>query len=162
MRTKLFLALLATGVLSAALVMPAAAQQPMVGRHKKKAQDNQQQQPTFAQPDMTFPVGAHWTVSTINDKPVPGDAELTLSIDSNDRGTGFSGCNTWSATLKPIQGQRLAMGSVALTGKTCPPAVIQLEHQFLGILHSGPYWSLEGSDLVVKSQFGVLRFSRGI
>ncbi|WP_158554822.1 META domain-containing protein [Methylovirgula sp. 4M-Z18] len=162
MRTKLFLALLTTGLL-AAFALPAAAQDAtIVGRHKKKAQQEQPQQPTFAQPDQTFPVGAQWTVSEINGKPVPGDAELTLSIDGNDRGTGFSGCNTWSSTLKPIQGQRLAMGSVALTSKTCPPAVTQIEHVYLGILHSGPYWSIDGSDLIVKSQYGVLRFKRGI
>ena len=87
-----------------------------------------------------------------------------MAIDEALRGSGNSGCNTWSATLYPVKGQHLAMGPVALTKKTCTPDLTNFERMFLGILHSGPTWDLQGSTLTIKTQDGknALVFERGL
>ena len=107
-----------------------------------------------------FPTKMNWNLSEINGKGVP--AEATLVIDDNYRGTGTSGCNTWSASLYPVKGHKLAMGPVAQTKKSCTADVMQFERLYLGILHSGPTWDQVGYTLTVKSPGGTLTFRRGL
>ena len=107
-----------------------------------------------------FPTKMNWTLANVNGKTVPSEA--TMTIDENFRGTGVSGCNTWSAALYPVKGHKLMMGPVAQTKKACPNDVMTFERQFLGILHSGPTWEQTGYTLTVKSQGGTLVFNRGL
>ena len=123
----------------------------------KKPKDPASDKPVYETP---FPEGISWTLIEMNGKAVSGDAP-SLKLDENKRGSGFSGCNTFSAALYPVRGQRLAMGPVAMTRKACPPAQMLFERQYLGILHSGPSWSLAAQDLIVKGKAGSLRFKRG-
>lgn len=116
--------------------------------------------PKAEQYESPFPTKMNWTLSEINGKSPP--AEATLNIDDNYRGTGTSGCNTWSAALYPVKGHKLAMGPVAQTKKACAADVMQFEHLYLGILHSGPTWDQTGYTLTVKSQGGTLTFRRGL
>jgi heat shock protein HslJ len=113
------------------------------------------------QPEKRFPYNAQWTLREVNGKPVPSGVEATLTIDQNNRGAGISGCNNWSSPMLPIPGQRLAMGAIAQTRRTCPPAAMAFERSFLLTLHSGPKWDLVGSDLVVQTPQTTLRFRRG-
>lgn len=112
--------------------------------------------------EKTYPTRVTWALKSLNDKPVPRDADITLMIDDNFRGTGFGGCNYWSATIYPVRGQRLAAGPVATTKKQCPPAVMQIERAFLIGVHSGPEWDLVGPELVLKGKGGTLRFERAL
>ena len=107
-----------------------------------------------------FPTKMTWNLANLNGKAPP--AEATLRIDENFRGTGVSGCNTWSAALYPIRGRRLAMGPVAQTKKSCAADLMQFERQYLTVLHSGPTWEQTGYTLTVKSQAGTLVFNRGL
>lgn len=107
-----------------------------------------------------FPTKMTWVLSNANGKAPP--AEATMMIDENFRGTGVSGCNSWSATLFPVKGHKLAMGPIALTKKTCPNELVAFERLFLTVLHTGPTWDLQGSTLTVKSQAGTLVFDRGL
>lgn len=107
-----------------------------------------------------FPTKMTWNLSDVNGKPAP--AEATLQIDENLRGSGASGCNTWSASLYPVKGKRLAMGPIAQTKKACANDLLSFERTFLGILHSGPTWDQTGYTLTVKSQAGTLVFKRGL
>lgn len=112
--------------------------------------------------DKTYPTKITWALKSLNNKPVPREADITLMIDDNFRGTGFGGCNYWSATIYPVRGQRLAAGPVAVTKKQCTPAVMQLERSFLVGVHSGPAWDIEGPELVLKGQGGTMRFERAL
>lgn len=112
--------------------------------------------------EKTYPTKTTWSLKSLNNKPVPRDADITLMIDDNFRGTGFAGCNYWSATIYPMRGQRLASGPVATTRKQCPPAVMQLERAFLVGVHSGPEWDLVGPELVLKTKGATLRFERAL
>ena len=151
-------------ILAAAAVAASLAAQPALAQKKKKGQQQEQGQgekkdDKFAY-ESPFPTKATWQLRTINGKNPP--AEASLLIDENLRGTGSSGCNTWSATLYPIKGHRLAMGPVAMTKKSCTPEVNTFERAYLTVLRSGPTWDLQGSTLTVKSQYGELVYGRGL
>ena len=150
-------------ILAAMTIAAALAAQPALAK-KKKDQEQEQGQAQkkddkFAY-ESPFPTKATWQLRTINGKNPP--AEASLLIDENLRGTGSSGCNTWSATLYPVKGHRLAMGPVAMTKKNCSPEVNNFERAYLTVLRSGPTWDLQGSTLTVKSKYGELTYSRGL
>ena len=144
-------------------VAAALAAQPALAQKKKGQQQEQGQgekkDDKFAY-ESPFPTKATWQLRSINGKNPP--AEASLLIDENLRGTGSSGCNTWSATLYPIKGHRLAMGPVAMTKKSCSPEVNTFERAYLTVLRSGPTWDLQGSTLTVKSKYGELTYNRGL
>ena len=112
------------------------------------------QKVTTAEPE--FPINALWSLTDINGQAPPSGA--SLMIDGQLRGSGSSGCNTWSATIYPIKGQKLAMGPVMQTKKTCHPVVMAFELEYLTILHSGPTWNTERDTLTVNGATGTLVF----
>lgn len=153
------LAILAAAVVTAAsfAAQPALAQKKKKGQEQSEGAEKKDDKYTYESP---FPTKANWLLTTINGKNPPADASLL--IDENLRGSGSSGCNTWSATLYPIKGHKLAMGPVAMTKKTCSNDVNGFERAYLTVLRSGPVWDLKGSTLTVKSQYGELVFNRGL
>ena len=88
-RGALFLVL---GLSSVAACGAAVAQQ--------KPQGAQAPQPS--KEEKTFPKDSNWTLRAMNGKPLSPGLEATLKIDGQFRGSGFSGCNTWSATMWPL------------------------------------------------------------
>jgi heat shock protein HslJ len=97
-----------------------------------------------------FPTKASYELKSINGKPVPNDIIVTLIVDDAFRGSGNGGCNTWSATIYPVRGQRLAVGPVALTRKACDKMRMDIEHAFISILHASPTWNTSGSEMTLK------------
>jgi heat shock protein HslJ len=108
-----------------------------------------------------FPTETTFRLVELNGKPVPRGVEATLLIDTAFRGQGTSGCNTWSAALWPVRGQRLMGGGVNTTRRSCPAPVMAFERSYLAALLSGATWDIVRDDLVVKSPRGSLRFQRG-
>ena len=123
-------------------------------------QPNPQQKQTPKE-EKTFPKDSNWTLRSLNGKPVPAGMEATLRIDNQFRGAGFAGCNTFSATMWPVRGQRFAVGGIAVTKKACPPANMQCEQAYLNALFAGPTWDIVNGLLEVRSQAGSLSFARG-
>jgi heat shock protein HslJ len=142
--------------LAAVIALPASAQ----GRKPKAAPEQKQEQAQPGKYDKEFPTKATFNLKEINGKPPAGDASLL--IDGTLRGSGSSGCNTWSATIYPVKGQKLAMGPVVMTKKQCDAAVMAFEKEYLGILHSGPTWDTQGDTLTVKGPTGTLVFLRSL
>ncbi len=128
----------------------------------KKAGQPAEVPPLATEQEKRFPQKTNWSLMELDGKAPAGSEAPTLVIDDNMRGSGFSGCNTWSSALYPVRGQRLLMGSVALTRKACDPALMTLERSYLTILHSGPNWDLDSGFLVIKSKAGNLRFRPSI
>ena len=143
---RLFACLAALALLSGA---PALAQQQT---------PQQKQQP---KEEKTFPKDSNWTLRAINGKTLPAGMEATLTIDGQFRGSGFSGCNTWSATMWPVRNQRFAVGPVALTKKQCDAAKMAFERTYLVTLHNRSGWDLVNGMLEVKGASGSLSFARG-
>jgi heat shock protein HslJ len=109
-----------------------------------------------------FPLDQTWSLKELNGKPVPPGMDVSLKIDGTLRGSGFTGCNSWSATLYPVKDQHLAVGPYALTKKQCPKDVMQLELGFLSALVGNPEWDLVNGDLVIKGPRGALRLGRSL
>jgi heat shock protein HslJ len=109
-----------------------------------------------------FPLDQTWSLKELNGKPVPPGMDVSLKIDGSLRGSGFTGCNSWSATLYPVKDQHLAVGPYALTKKQCPKDVMQLELGFLSALVGNPEWDLVNGDLVIKGPRGALRLGRSL
>ena len=109
-----------------------------------------------------FPLDQTWSLRELNGKPVPDGLDASLKIDGNLRGSGFTGCNSWSATLYPVKDQHLAVGPFALTKKQCPKDVMAVELGFLSSLIGNPTWDLVNGDLVIKGPRGSIRLARSL
>jgi len=109
-----------------------------------------------------FPLDQTWSLRELNGKPVPEGLDASLKIDGAYRGSGFTGCNSWSATLYPVKDQHLAVGPFAITKKQCPKDVMAVELGFLSSLIGNPTWDLVNGDLVIKGPRGALRLARSL
>jgi heat shock protein HslJ len=109
-----------------------------------------------------FPLGQTWQLKELNGKPVSADLDVSFKIDSALRGSGFTGCNSWSATMYPIKDQHLAVGPFALTKKQCDKDTMAIEFGFLSGLLAQPTWDLVNGELVIKGPRGTLRLARSL
>jgi heat shock protein HslJ len=109
-----------------------------------------------------FPLDQTWSLRELNGKPVPPGLDISLKIDGTLRGSGYTGCNSWSATVYPVKDQHLAVGPFALTKKDCPKDIKALEVGFLSALLGSPAWDLVNGDLVIKGPRGALRLGRSL
>ena len=109
-----------------------------------------------------FPLDQTWSLRELNGKAVPADLDVSLKIDGALRGTGYTGCNTWSATMYPIKDQHLLVGPYALTKKKCDKDTTAIEFGFLSALLAQPTWDLVNGDLVIKGARGTLRLARSL
>jgi heat shock protein HslJ len=109
-----------------------------------------------------FPVDQTWSLRELNGKPVPAGVDVSLKIDGSFRGSGFDGCNSWSATMYPVKDQHLAVGPYALTKKQCAKDLMALEMGFLSGLLGSPEWDLVNGELVIKGPRGTMRLARSL
>jgi len=109
-----------------------------------------------------FPLDQTWQLKELNGKPVSADIDASLKIDGAYRGSGFTGCNSWSATIYPITDQHLAVGPYALTKKQCDKDTMAVEVGFLSALLGQPTYDLVNGELVIKGPRGTLRLARSL
>jgi len=110
----------------------------------------------------TFPLDQTWALREINNKAIPAGLDVSLKIDGSLRGSGYTGCNSWSATLYPVANQHLLVGPYALTKKQCGKDIQAVELGFLSALTGSPTWDLVNGDLVIKGPKGALRLARSL
>ena len=120
-----------------------------------------QSAPISQQQEKTFPLGASWSAVSMNGKPI-GDRRATLQVDQNLRGTGFGGCNTFSASAYPLRQQSFAVGPLALTKRSCDKGLSDFERSFLTALRATQKWDLVNGKLVLKGGAGELQFDRAL
>lgn len=120
-----------------------------------------QEAPAKPQQEKNFPFNASWTLLQMNGKPITGN-RATLKVDSNLRGTGFGGCNTFSASAYPLRQQAFAVGPIAVTKIACDKGAAAFERSYLLALRTARQWDLVEGRLVIKTGSGELRFERGI
>jgi heat shock protein HslJ len=109
-----------------------------------------------------FPLDQTWSLRELNGKPVPSTLDVSLKIDGALHGSGFAGCNSWSAVMYPIKDQHLAVGQYALTKKQCDKDTMAIETGFLSALLASPAWDLVNGELVIKGPRGALRLVRSL
>lgn len=148
--------------MAAPMLMPTDAQaqrrQQMPSREELAAP---QSAPIPQQQEKNFPLGAAWTVVSLNGKPV-SDRRATLMVDANLRGTGFGGCNTFSAAAYPLRAQGFAVGPLALTKRSCDKGLSEFERAYLTALRATQKWDLVEGKLILRGGAGELRFDRAL
>ncbi|PZU93040.1 MAG: heat-shock protein [Chelatococcus sp.] len=120
-----------------------------------------QSAPIPQQQEKNFPLGASWTVVALNGKPV-GERKATLIVDQNLRGTGFGGCNTFSAAAYPLRQQAFVVGPIAMTKRACDKGVQEFERAYLTALRATRNWDLVNGRLVLKGGAGEVTLSRSL
>lgn len=108
-----------------------------------------------------FPLGQTWTAVSLNGKSF-GGTRPSLQVDENLRGTGYAGCNTFSATTYPLRQQNFATGPVAVTRRTCDAGASAVERSFLVALRGARTWDVLEGRLIISGAGGALVFERGI
>jgi heat shock protein HslJ len=109
-----------------------------------------------------FPLDETFSLRELNGKPVDAGLDVSFKLDGSYHASGFSGCNSWSATAYPQTNQHLLAGGFVTTKKTCDKANLEIEHNFLRALLGTPAWDLVNGDLVIKGPGGALRFVRSL
>jgi heat shock protein HslJ len=131
--------------------------------HAQMRTEEDEKGPTPMPPQQkNFPLDQTWSLRELNGKPIPAGLDVSLKIDGALRGTGYTGCNTWSATMYPVKDQHLLVGPYALTKKKCDKDTTAVEFGFLSALLGQPTWDLVNGELVIKGTRGALRLVRSL
>jgi heat shock protein HslJ len=136
--------LASAGALAAPIPQPEAAPKPLPPLQKN------------------FPLDQTFSLRDLNGKPVPADLDVSFKLDGAFHASGYTGCNSWSATAYPQQNQHLLVGGFAITKKTCSKQNLEIERGFLRALQGGPAWDLINDDLVLKGPGGAMRMVRSL
>jgi len=137
----------------AAAAQPRATRAPTSDPNEGTVQTQKQEK--------TFPLGFSWTLVSLNGKAVSADRP-TLQVDEKLRGTGYAGCNTFSATMYPLREQGFAVGPIAVTRKACPKPQADAERDFLVALRTSQKWDLVSGQLVLINPRGQMIFERAL
>lgn len=121
----------------------------------------QNQAPPPPRQERPFPLGATWVAVSLNGKPFGGDRP-SFTLSDKFRATGFGGCNNYAATAYPLRESGLAVGPFALTKKSCARDAMASEQAFLVALRTSAKWEQRGSELIIRTQNGELRFERAL
>jgi heat shock protein HslJ len=146
-------------VAAAALCFTAAA---YAGQNGPQSEEDQGPPKPLPPQQKNFPLDQTWSLRELNGKPVPAGVDVSLKIDGSLRGSGYTGCNSYSATMYPVKDQHLAVGPYALTKKQCAKDIMALEMGFLSGLLGSPEWDLVNGDLVIKGPRGTMRLARSL
>ncbi|KQO68087.1 MULTISPECIES: META domain-containing protein [unclassified Methylobacterium] len=157
---------IAAGAMTGAMTTAATAQMGNnvtgFGREGREKPEKKQYVPAAKPQEKIFPLDATWTAVSLNGKPFGGNDRPSFTIDKQYRARGYGGCNTFAATAFPLKEQHLAVGPLALTKKPCDKGLGASEQDFFIALRTAGQWDLVGSQLVIKSQKGELRFDRAL
>lgn len=151
----------ALAVVAAPVLLPADALAQSRQKMPSREEMGTPQTAPIQQQEKNFPLGASWTAVSMNGKSI-ADRRATLQVDPSLRGTGFGGCNTFSASAYPLRQQAFAVGPLALTKRSCDKGASEFERSFLTALRAARSWDLVNGKLVIKGGAGEIHFDRGI
>ena len=145
-------------VLALALVLigSAASAGPTVGK------DPNEEPKPLPPMQKNFPLDETFSLRELNGKPVDSALDVSFKLDGSYHASGFSGCNSWSATAYPQQNQHILVGGLVMTKKACDKANEAIQNGFLRALQGGPSWDLVNGDLVIKGPGGAIRLARSL
>ncbi len=131
-------------------------------KNREQATKAKQYVPAAKAQEKMFPLDSTWTAVSVNGKTFPSTERPSFIIDKQYRARGFGGCNTFVATAFPLKEQHLAVGPLALTKKPCENGLSASEKNFLMAFRTSGAWDIVGSQLVIKSQAGEIKFERAL
>jgi heat shock protein HslJ len=147
--------------LTAPMLMPTDAAAQRRQQMPNRSELGEQPAAPIPPQEKNFPLGASWSVVSLNGKPV-SDRRATLQVDNNLRGTGFGGCNTFSASAYPLRQQGFAVGPIALTKRTCDKGLVDFERSFLTVLRTVKNWDVVNGKLILKGGAGEVQLDRAL
>lgn len=102
-----------------------------------------------------------WSATSIRGAPVLARSHPTLSIGSDMRAGGSTGCNSWFAQVE-LRGDAFHLGQIGATLIACPDPVTQQEKAFTEALSQSARWQVSGDTLTLFGVDGtaLLVFSR--
>ncbi|MCJ2036942.1 META domain-containing protein [Methylobacterium sp. J-068] len=153
---------IATGAMSTAATAQMGNNVTGFGRDAREKPEKKQYVPAAKPQEKIFPLDATWTAVSLNGKAFGGGDRPSFMIDKQYRARGYGGCNTFAATAFPLKEQHIAVGPLALTKKPCDKGLSVSEQDYFIALRTAAQWDLVGSQLVIKSQKGELRFERAL
>ncbi len=110
-----------------------------------------------------FPLDQTFSLRELNGKKVSAELDVSFKLDGAYHASGFTGCQSWSATAYPQQNQHLLVGGFApFSSKPCDKANKAIEQGFLHALLGTPAWDLVNGDLVFKGPGGTMRLARSL
>ena len=140
----LIAALASAGALAAPIPQPEEAPKPLPPLQKN------------------FPLDQTFSLRDLNGKQVSPDLDVSFKLDGAYHASGYTGCNSWSATAYPQPNQHLLVGGFAITKKTCSKDDLAIERGFLRAFQGGPAWDLVNGELIIKGPGGALRMVRSL
>ena len=82
---------------------------------------------------------------------------ITLELSSDQRASGFSGCNRYSVSIEVIDQHRLQMGPILSTKMACKDLdANRTESEYLSLLESMTRYQKRGSRLILEGEEGTL------
>lgn len=85
-----------------------------------------------------------WLAEDLAGGGVIDRARTTLSISPDGAVSGSGGCNHYRATAK-ISGAAISLGPLVATRMACPPALMNQEAKFFGILAAAHGWRVDAA-----------------
>lgn len=110
-----------------------------------------------AKRSLPFPLGRAFIAVSYKDQAFKDDRP-TLLISPQLRGSGFSACNNWSATVIPRADQRMAVGPVALTRRKCDDRLMHNEQVYIFVMQTAQAWYYDGRLLTLDGPYGKIVF----
>jgi heat shock protein HslJ len=99
-----------------------------------------------------------WFLTKINNAPYQGK-RITLNISTENKVSGFSGCNRYFVSDIDVSGSRLRLGSVGSTRMMCADYNSNnLEKRYLSALRGVTHFQRSNSRLVLEGREGSLVF----
>lgn len=77
--------------------------------------------------------GGEWSVTAVDDQPLPEDVNVTMEFLDDDRIAGSSGCNRFMGSYT-LTGEGLSFGALAGTMMACQEQQMEIEQRVLGVL----------------------------
>ena len=97
--------------------------------------------------------GTRWLVEDLEGRGVMDDLQSTLEFPQPGRAAGNLGCNRFFADVRQ-SGAELEFGPVASTKRLCPPAVMEQEDRYAGVLEATRMVLVEGPHLFLLDAAG--------
>jgi heat shock protein HslJ len=106
---------------------------------------------------LAFPFDRTMVAVTYKDQHFKDDRPSIL-VSQNNRGTGYSACNNWSATVIARKDNRMAVGPVAISKRVCDARLMHNEQVFLFVLRTAQAWTYDGRILTINGPYGPMTF----
>ena len=100
-----------------------------------------------------------YVLEWIGERPLIDSSYLSITLGSDNRAFGSTGCNHWFAPYT-LKGKHLTIGTPASTRKACAPALMEQEQRYLAALPRVKRWDVSktGQIRLWPDQGAPLRF----